>query len=352
MKAVPLPLFGDYTSLSDNSDLDESQMSYGIKSSTSSDSKSVSNDFVSCNDNDKSSEVNTNDFAFSDSSVKSLEPKPNDSTSCASTSSVSTSEHEAEFESNENASSVSKLCFVCGSGTHLIKDCDFYKKQMANKTVGIGVNIPHARQQPVLTGKPKVVAPVPAGRQNRPFSVPTNRGYSPSFAPQVVLLRTGKVNIPHARQQPVLTGKPKVVAPVPAGRQNRPFPVPTNRGYSPSVYTGYPRTIVDLIHIHTDDNVADLLTKAFDGPSLIVQDDGLVLFKCSTWTRWLYFDDKVFILVVQVFPLCFQSSYWYVVPTGRVVVPTGRLQMWYDNGVAVLRALVRVGDKTTGLVHD
>nr|GEY03159.1 ribonuclease H-like domain-containing protein [Tanacetum cinerariifolium] len=100
IKVVPPPLSGDYTSLSDHGDLDESQMSYGTKSLTSSDSKSVSNDFFSCDDSDKSSEVNTNNFAFSDSSVKSTEPKPNDSTLCASTSNVSTSEHEAEIESN------------------------------------------------------------------------------------------------------------------------------------------------------------------------------------------------------------------------------------------------------------
>nr|GEV30187.1 xylulose kinase-1 [Tanacetum cinerariifolium] len=71
MKAVPPPLFRDYTSLSDHIDLDESKMSYGTKSSTSCDSKSVSNDFVSSDDSDKSSEFNTNDFASSDSSVKS-----------------------------------------------------------------------------------------------------------------------------------------------------------------------------------------------------------------------------------------------------------------------------------------
>nr|GEU96063.1 xylulose kinase-1 [Tanacetum cinerariifolium] len=100
MKVVPPPLTGDYTSLSDHIDLDESQMSYGTNSLTSSDSKSVSNDFVSCDDSDKSLEVNTNNFASSDSSVKSLEPKPNDSTSSASTSSVPTSENEAEIESN------------------------------------------------------------------------------------------------------------------------------------------------------------------------------------------------------------------------------------------------------------
>ncbi|GJV09310.1 ribonuclease H-like domain-containing protein [Tanacetum coccineum] len=220
MKAVPPPLSGDYTPLSDHTDLDESQMSYGTKSSTSGDSNSVSNDFVSCDNSDKSSEVNSNDFASSDSSVKSSEPKSNDSTSCASTSSISTSESEADFRlrSNvgnyqetinvrilpsfscnssdkngntsrtscnkngyfnkkaghfrKNASSVSKLCFVCGSSTHLIKDCDFYEKQMANKTVGNGVGPVHSRN---------------------------NVNHQNQFVPQVVLLRTGKVNITPAR---------------------------------------------------------------------------------------------------------------------------------------------------------
>nr|GFB99963.1 ribonuclease H-like domain, reverse transcriptase, RNA-dependent DNA polymerase [Tanacetum cinerariifolium] len=191
MKDVPPPVSGDYTSLSEHIDLDKSHMSYGTKSTTSSDSKSVSNDFVFCDTGDKSSEVNTNDFASSDSSVKSLKPKPNDSTSCVSTSSVSTSENEAEIESNvgtpiqepiivpdlpsflynsfdknentsrtscnkngyfnikvrKNASSVSKLCFVCGSGTHLIKDFNFYEKQMVNKTVGIGVGPVHSKKK-------------------------------------------------------------------------------------------------------------------------------------------------------------------------------------------------------------
>nr|GEU76357.1 ribonuclease H-like domain-containing protein [Tanacetum cinerariifolium] len=189
-----------------------SEMSYGTKSSTSNDSKSVSNDFVSCDDSDKSSEVNTNDFASSDSSVKSSEPKPNDSISRASTLRVSTSENEAEIEFNvgthiqeplivqdlpsfscnssdknentsrtscnkngysnknvchfrKNASSVSKLCFVYGSGAHLIKDCDFYEKQMVNKTVGIGVGHVHRRN-----------------KVNHPNK----------FVPQAVLLRTGK----------------------------------------------------------------------------------------------------------------------------------------------------------------
>nr|GEY81540.1 putative ribonuclease H-like domain-containing protein [Tanacetum cinerariifolium] len=74
---------------------------------------------------DKSLEVNTNDFASSDFSVKSSEHQPNDSTSCASTSSVT----------------------------------------------------------PVPAGKTQVSTPVPTGRPNRPFLVPTDRGYSPSENP-------------------------------------------------------------------------------------------------------------------------------------------------------------------------
>nr|GEW78171.1 ribonuclease H-like domain, Gag-pre-integrase domain protein [Tanacetum cinerariifolium] len=338
MKVVPPPLSGDYTSLLDHIDLDESQMSYGTKSSTSCDSKYMSNDFVSCDDIDKSSEVNTSNFSSSDSSVKSSEHQPNDSTSYASTSSVSTSINEAEIESNvgtpikepiivqdlpshfrKHASSVSKLCFVCGSGTHLIKDCDFYKKQMANKTVGIRVGSIHSRK--------KV-------------------NHQTQFVPQAVLLRTDKVNIPSAIPYPVPTGKPKVFVLVPTGRQNRPFLVLTDRGYSPSIisdgqlllspqqvvlrnhieklYTGYPRTIVDLIHLHTDDNVADLLTKSFDGTRVLNSPMLYLLrFEMVIKSPWIMpiLGTQELASPEQTAPV---ATGRYVVPTGRVIVPTGR----------------------------
>nr|GFB15470.1 hypothetical protein [Tanacetum cinerariifolium] len=174
---LPLPLKMwkvDLLSI-DHTDLDESQMSYGTKSSTSCDPKSVPNDSVSCDDSDKSSEDNTNDLAFSDSGLKSLEHKPTDS-SCASTSSVSTSVNEAEIDSNvgtptkepishfrKYSLSVSKLCFVCGSGTHLIKDCDFYEKQMTNTTVATPVLAGRPRGTLVPTGEPKATL-VPTGK--------------------------------------------------------------------------------------------------------------------------------------------------------------------------------------------
>ncbi|GJU09965.1 ribonuclease H-like domain-containing protein [Tanacetum coccineum] len=290
MKAVPPPLSGDYTPLSDHIDLDESQMSYGTKSSTSGDSNSMSNDFVSCDNSDKSSEVNINDFASSDSSVKSSEPKSKDSTSCASTSSVSTSESEAEIESNvgtpiqepiivqdlpsfscnssdknentsrtscnkngyfnkkashfrKNNSSASKSCFVCGSYLHLIKDCNYYETQYANDFDGVG----YPQREPIWDNATRVTQ-------------------SNHFVPQAVLLRSGKVSIPAARPnqvpasrpkpvstgrpkpvstgrpKPVSTGRPKPVstgAPVSTGKQNRLPPVHAARRNSSSVTSGW-----------------------------------------------------------------------------------------------------------------
>ncbi|GJW87719.1 putative ribonuclease H-like domain-containing protein [Tanacetum coccineum] len=276
MKAVPPPLSGDYTPLSDHTDLDESQMSYGTKSSTSGDSNSVSNDFVSCDNSDKSSEVNSNDFASSDSSIKSSEPKSNDSTSCASTSSISTSESEAEIESfagtpiqepiivqdlpsfscnnsdkNENTSrtscnkngyfnkkashfrknnsSTSKSCFVCGSYLHLIKDCNYYETQYANNSDGVG----NPQRKPTWDNASRVT-------------------HSNHFVLHAVPLRSGQVSISTARPNQVSTGRPK---PVPTGRPKpvstgRPKlvpteqpkvlePVPSGGGYSPSVTSGW-----------------------------------------------------------------------------------------------------------------
>ncbi|GJY96571.1 putative ribonuclease H-like domain-containing protein [Tanacetum coccineum] len=118
-------------------------------------------------------------------------------------------DHVADFHYMDDARDIWN---AVKASTHLIKDCDFYEKQMANKTVGNGVGSVHSRN---------------------------NVNHQNQFVPQAVLLRTGKVNIPPARPQPVPTGKPKVPAPVPTGRQNRPFPVPTDRGYSPSVTSGW-----------------------------------------------------------------------------------------------------------------
>ncbi|GJV68100.1 putative ribonuclease H-like domain-containing protein [Tanacetum coccineum] len=169
LKAVPPPLSGDYTSQSDHIDLDESQISYSTKSSTSGDSNSVSNDFVSCDNSDKSSEVNTNDFASSDSSVKSSEP--------------------------------SQMILLL-----------------------LRINF-----QALL---------------NQFWDNATRLSQSNHFVPQVVLFRSGKVSIPAARPNQVLTSRPKPVSTgrpklVPTSKQNRPPSVHAGRRNYSLVTSGW-----------------------------------------------------------------------------------------------------------------
>nr|GFC11564.1 hypothetical protein [Tanacetum cinerariifolium] len=148
MKAVPPPLTEDYNSLSDHSNLDESQMSYRTKSSTSNNYESVTSDFVFCHDSDKSSEDNTSDFACG-SSGNSLEHKP------------------IEIESNvgtpitEPISLKDLLSFTCDSSekTDHTSRTSFTTSQPKVKPVPTG----KPKVKPVPTGQPKV-KPVPTGR--------------------------------------------------------------------------------------------------------------------------------------------------------------------------------------------
>ncbi|GJR18011.1 putative ribonuclease H-like domain-containing protein [Tanacetum coccineum] len=140
--------------------------------------------------------VNTNDFASSDSSVKSSEPKSNDSTSCASTSSVSTSESEAEIESNV--------------GTPIQEPII---TQYANDFDGVG----YPQREPIWDNATRVTQ-------------------SNQFVPQAVLLRSGKVSIPVARPNQVRACRPK---PVSTGKQNSPPPVHAGRRNSSSVTSGW-----------------------------------------------------------------------------------------------------------------
>ncbi|GJV81124.1 ribonuclease H-like domain-containing protein [Tanacetum coccineum] len=208
---------------------------------------------------DKSSEPKTNDFASCDSSDKSSSPKSVESsvfsTRVAESASKSKTAAQEDISFNNNTPSVSsfkddkhssfgcnknnlrhrvknkvsgfKSCFVCGSFSHLIKDCDFYENKMGvysvqmesrpmwNNVDNIPLFVPqaaHGRSGKVAfpTGYVNVPTPIPAGRQTRPA--------------------------------PVYAGTP-----VPAGRQNRPAPIhagrpfPTSRRNSPSVSAGWRR---------------------------------------------------------------------------------------------------------------
>ncbi|GJV01625.1 hypothetical protein Tco_1335194 [Tanacetum coccineum] len=228
MNAVPPPITGTFMPTSIHSDFDESQMTYGKNSNDQ--SETDSNDFVSCASSDKSSEPKTNDFASCDSSDKSSSPKSvessvfsprvaeSESNNTPSVSSFKNDKH-SSFGCNKNGLrhyvknkvSGSKSCFVCGSFSHLIKDCDFYENKMGvyslqresrpmwNNVDNIPLFVPQASN-----GRSGKIA-FPAGCVNVPAPIPTGRQTGPA---------------------PVYAG-----IPVPAGRQNRPAPIHAGRPF-------------------------------------------------------------------------------------------------------------------------
>ncbi|GKA84921.1 ribonuclease H-like domain-containing protein [Tanacetum coccineum] len=76
-----------------------------------------------------------------------------------------------------------KACFVCGSYSHLIKDCDFHEKRMAKKSVlkNMGKNTGQREIRPVWNSAQRI------NHQNK-------------FVPSAVLTRSGRVPVSTAKQ--------------------------------------------------------------------------------------------------------------------------------------------------------
>nr|GEZ00449.1 hypothetical protein [Tanacetum cinerariifolium] len=145
---VPPPITGTFMPTSYQSDLAETQVTFGSKSNTSSILTFESNDFVSSDNSDKSSASKTYDFASCISSPKTndsfstvdvkLLPKSdvkdpsltNDLPSCSFKGNVKPSRNlcnksgTADRIPCKNTFVHIKKCFVCGSKSHLIKDCN------------------------------------------------------------------------------------------------------------------------------------------------------------------------------------------------------------------------------------
>ncbi|GJY17357.1 putative ribonuclease H-like domain-containing protein [Tanacetum coccineum] len=216
MHVVPPPITGTFMPPSNKPDLDDTQVTYGSKSNNYFETNSVSNDFVSCDNSDKSSDSETTGFASCVSSVKSSSSKTNEPLASAPSSvdfktvsetadqQPSSTNDDSSFSFKENVkpprnlcnksginsrslckrkSFGSKTCFVCGSKFHLIKDCDFYEKQlelhnkpMWNNVANIPSFVPKAASVPA--GSRNRPTSVPAGSRNRPTSVPAGRPFS------------------------------------------------------------------------------------------------------------------------------------------------------------------------------
>ncbi|GJS81771.1 hypothetical protein Tco_0748312 [Tanacetum coccineum] len=250
MHAVPPPLTGTFMPPSNNPDLDDTQFTYGSKSNNYFETNSVSNDFVSCDNSDKSSDSETTDFASCVSSVKSSSSKTNEPLASAPSSVDSkpvsktadqqsnSTNADSSFSFKENVkpprnlcnksginsrslckrkSFGSKTCFVCGSKFHLIKDCDFYEKQLEVHNKPMWTNVAN-----ILSFVPKATS-VPAGSWNRPSSVPAGSRNRSSSVP------AGSRNRPSS---------------VPADSRHKTTYVPAGVGhfYIASVFEGYVET--------------------------------------------------------------------------------------------------------------
>ncbi|GJV51411.1 hypothetical protein Tco_1447152, partial [Tanacetum coccineum] len=122
-----------------------------------------------------------------------------------------------ERELGEGYSFTKKKCFVCGSLSHLIKDCDYYEKKMAREAeVKRVVNTGNGVAKPVWTN---------ANRVN----------HANKLVPRSVQLNTGRTNINSVRPK-VNAVSPKINAVSPkvnTVRPRQPIPHKTSNSLSP-----------------------------------------------------------------------------------------------------------------------
>ncbi|GJZ80682.1 hypothetical protein Tco_0645676 [Tanacetum coccineum] len=261
-KGVPHPLTGDYTP-KPQEEIDDSLYVYGKKGPQKpeiSDSDDNSTEHSTCQSNDSegscgntsehssesesesisvtnemstSKSVITNEKVVSES--KEVEPScakhvktPRQQMKNQGTSEVKGKNWNKmmERELGEGYSFIKKKCFVCGSLSHLIKDCDYYEKKMAREA--------EFKKQRVFNTGNRVAKPVwtNANRVNHanqfvPRSVQLNAG-RPNINSVRPNINTGRTNVNSVRPR-VNTGSSNVNT----VRSRQPVPTRTSNSFSP-----------------------------------------------------------------------------------------------------------------------
>nr|GEW80394.1 reverse transcriptase domain-containing protein [Tanacetum cinerariifolium] len=215
MHKVPPPITETFMPTSYQSNLAETQASFGSKSNTSSIPTSKSNDFVSCDNSDKSSASKNYDFASCVSSPKTndsfftvdlkLLPKfdvkdpslTNDLPSCSFKENVKplrnlcNKSRTADRIPCKNTFVRTKKCFVCGSKSHLIKDCNVHDTVDNFRSVV-------SKAAYVPAGSRKSSASISAGRsipaasRNRSESIHANQSISTASRNKPASIHAGK----------------------------------------------------------------------------------------------------------------------------------------------------------------
>ncbi|GJZ83314.1 hypothetical protein Tco_0648487, partial [Tanacetum coccineum] len=142
MHAVAPPMTGNYMPSRPDIEIDYSQFTYGLKFSKPSESETQTIDFDTCESNIS---VETSEFYESDSEDEHVSlPTEEHETPSFANNQVKTPRETVknQFTHSKNPKVdnkglgygfTTKACFVCGSLSHLIRDCDFHEKRMAKQ---------------------------------------------------------------------------------------------------------------------------------------------------------------------------------------------------------------------------
>ncbi|GJS50566.1 putative ribonuclease H-like domain-containing protein [Tanacetum coccineum] len=210
MHVVPLPMTGNYMPSGPDVEIDYSQFTYGPKQSQPSKSETQTSDFDTCKSDSSEPTINkpkvvSQPKVWSDAPI--IEEYASDSED--EHVSLPTEEQETPSFANQQVKTpretvknqftnsknpkvdkkglgygfVTKTCFVCGSLSHLIRDCDFHEKRMA--------------KQAELNNRLRKKS---SQREIRPIWNNVQRvNHQNQFVPTAVLTRTGKIPVSTAR---------------------------------------------------------------------------------------------------------------------------------------------------------
>nr|GEU60691.1 ribonuclease H-like domain-containing protein [Tanacetum cinerariifolium] len=281
MHEVPPPITGTFMPTSNQSDIAETHATFGLKSNTSSIPTSESNDVVSCDNSEKSLASETYDFASCVSSPKTndsfstvdvkLLPKSdvkdlsltNDLPSCSFKENVKPPRNLCNKSGTvdripcKNTFVRTKKCFVCGSKSHLIKNCNMHDTvdnfpSVVSKAASVPVGSRNSSAS-IFAGRS-----IPVASRNRPASIYAGRSIPAASRNKPTSIHAGK----H-----ILAGRINKPAPFPTGSSvptswtnpaARPFFGLTNLYFDNVVLgeiidlicSGVPRTMLDLINLH------------------------------------------------------------------------------------------------------
>nr|GFA16423.1 xylulose kinase-1 [Tanacetum cinerariifolium] len=268
MHEVPSTITETFMPTSYQYDLTETQATFGSKSNTSSILTSKSNNFVSYDNSDKSSASETYDFASCVSSPKTNDsfsnvddkPLPNKShlikdchvydtvdnvpsavSKAASVRNLCNKSGTADRIPCKNNFVRTKKCFVCGSKSHLIKDCHVYD------TVD---NVPSAVSK---------AASVPAGSRNSSASTSAGKSIFAASRNRLASIYAGRPIPTASRKRPASIHAGKHIL---AGRINKPAPYPTGSSVPTSwtnpaarPFFGPSNLYFDNVHPHVNKDI-------------------------------------------------------------------------------------------------